>query len=376
VVTFYVTDAKGKPDPTPPSVTIVVTHGANQAPTARLSLAPATGNAPLVVSMSGSGSSDPDGSIASYRFAFGDGATLGPGTTQSTSHTYVAGSWSAQLTVTDNRGATQTITAPIIVAPVSAGPNLVSNPSAEVDLQGWAGYGGGTLQRRPGGFDKAYAMWIVGPSSNVTFGLNDSPNWIAKVPASNVGVPYRFSAWVRSPSSAGRAKLQVREWSGSLQVGNAQSALSTLSPVWQPLSVDYAPHGANSALDFQVLDVPAAPAETLIVDNVAIKLAGATTGVEAPASIALGAVLIPNPMTGGSQIELTLPRSGPAVVQILDLAGRVMRTLLDTHELEAGVHRIEFDGAAANGVRLESGIYFYRVRAGSGTVTHRFAIMR
>jgi PKD repeat protein len=58
------------------------------------------------VQFDGSGSSDPDGTIASYVWSFGDGA-FGQGVT--TSHTYAtAGFYPVKLTVTDDDGATAT----------------------------------------------------------------------------------------------------------------------------------------------------------------------------------------------------------------------------------------------------------------------------
>lgn len=64
---------------------------------------PASGDVPLAVTFSSAGSSDPDGSIASYLWEFGDGATS---TMANPSHTYtVPGQYVALLTVTDNKGA-------------------------------------------------------------------------------------------------------------------------------------------------------------------------------------------------------------------------------------------------------------------------------
>ena len=70
----------------------------------------------LTVSFNASGSSDPDGSIVSYAWTFGDGTT---GTGVSPGKTYaVGGTYSVKLTVTDNVGATGsqtqnvTVTAP------------------------------------------------------------------------------------------------------------------------------------------------------------------------------------------------------------------------------------------------------------------------
>ncbi len=86
----------------------------NLSPTASISATPTSGTAPVVVSFSASGSSDPDGSIVSYSWNFGDG-TGGSGV--SVDKTYAsAGNYVAVLTVTDNLGATATATKTISVA--------------------------------------------------------------------------------------------------------------------------------------------------------------------------------------------------------------------------------------------------------------------
>lgn len=92
----------------------------NAAPTAVIAATPVSGTAPLVVSFSGSGSSDPDGSIVSYAWNFGDGTTA---TGVSVNKTYgTAGNYTATLTVTDDRGATASATRSIAV---SAPPQIV-----------------------------------------------------------------------------------------------------------------------------------------------------------------------------------------------------------------------------------------------------------
>jgi phage baseplate assembly protein gpV len=66
-----------------------------------------SGNIPLPVAFSGSASYDPNGSITSYAWNFGDGSALAYGVT--TAHTYTkAGTFTASLVVTDNLGATAT----------------------------------------------------------------------------------------------------------------------------------------------------------------------------------------------------------------------------------------------------------------------------
>ncbi len=105
------------------NVSILVSAG-NAVPRASISASALSGLAPLAVSFSGANSSDPDGSIASYAWDFGDG-TSGSGV--SASHTYTAaGTYTARLSVIDNGGASAsstvaiTVTAP--VNPTSGGP--------------------------------------------------------------------------------------------------------------------------------------------------------------------------------------------------------------------------------------------------------------
>lgn len=86
------------------SVVITANTPANQLPVAVAGADVTSGNAPLAVNFSSQGSYDPDGSISSYFWNFGDGATSG---SVNPSHTYNnAGNYTAVLTVTDNNGAT------------------------------------------------------------------------------------------------------------------------------------------------------------------------------------------------------------------------------------------------------------------------------
>ncbi len=128
-VTLTVTDDRGGTATTTRSVTVV----ANEPPTARLTHT----ESGLTVSVDGRGSSDPDGSIASYAWTLGDGSTATGGTA---SHTYAAaGTYPVTLTVTDDAGARATTTASVtVVPPANESPTAsftaaVSGTSVAVD---------------------------------------------------------------------------------------------------------------------------------------------------------------------------------------------------------------------------------------------------
>lgn len=110
--------------------------GGNTAPTARPA-GPYSGVAGAAVAFSGSTSSDPDGTIASYAWSFGDGGTA---TGASPQHSYAAaGTYTVSLTVTDNGGATGTASTSAVIAPASGGGNQAPVASAGGPYFGTAG---------------------------------------------------------------------------------------------------------------------------------------------------------------------------------------------------------------------------------------------
>lgn len=87
----------------PIGITLLDPAPANQAPTANPG-GPYSATVGIAVKLDGSGSTDPDGSIASYAWNFGNGSS---GSGVSPSATYAsAGAFTVTLTVTDNAGAT------------------------------------------------------------------------------------------------------------------------------------------------------------------------------------------------------------------------------------------------------------------------------
>ncbi|NOT34251.1 MAG: T9SS type A sorting domain-containing protein [Candidatus Eisenbacteria bacterium] len=103
-------------------------------------------------------------------------------------------------------------------------------------------------------------------------------------------------------------------------------------------------------------------------------LAVAVTNPTAP-SVAWLAPAQPNPVrASGTEIRFALPTSTHAALEIFDVSGRRVRTLVDGM-LQAGTHSERWNGRDAAGRPVASGVYLYRLRAGSFTGTRRVVVV-
>jgi len=79
----------------------------------------------------------------------------------------------------------------------------------------------------------------------------------------------------------------------------------------------------------------------------------------------------PNPWHGARTVRFTLPAAGEARLELLDVMGRQVRTLV-AGVLPAGPHERTWDGRDERGHPAPAGLYFVRLRAGRETLTERF----
>ncbi len=116
-ITLTVTDNGGMTATVQDSVTVTAKP---VAPVAHLSISPTNGEAPLTVSLNGSGSTDADGTIVEYAWKASNGQqAFGTNTEITFSH---SGTYDITLTVTDNGGLTDTAQGNVTVTPPS--PNV------------------------------------------------------------------------------------------------------------------------------------------------------------------------------------------------------------------------------------------------------------
>lgn len=93
-------------------------------------------------------------------------------------------------------------------------------------------------------------------------------------------------------------------------------------------------------------------------------LASDLTGVggETPAAPGLGLRAAPNPFNPATTIAFTLPSAATVRVEVFDLRGQHVRTLLSGRR-EAGPQRVAWDGRGDDGRAMASGVYLVRAAA-------------
>jgi PKD repeat protein len=110
---------------------------------------PYSGNVDEIINFSSAGSNDPDGSIDSYLWNFGDGNTS---TLANPGHVYTSsGTYNVSLEVADNEGATATDLTTVTISSGSTEPVVLSESYFETGWDGWTD-GGIDAERYAGPF--------------------------------------------------------------------------------------------------------------------------------------------------------------------------------------------------------------------------------
>jgi hypothetical protein len=110
----------------------------------------------------------------------------------------------------------------------------------------------------------------------------------------------------------------------------------------------------------------------------------ATAGVSVPGDFGRTATFktalanfAPNPLVGGARgtIQFTMAREGKASVEIFDVSGRLVKTVLDGIAQE-GINTVHWNGSDEAGRSVASGVYFYRLKANGDEFAKKLVIVR
>ncbi len=95
----------------------------------------------------------------------------------------------------------------------------------------------------------------------------------------------------------------------------------------------------------------------------------------APAAVLTLAQNHPNPFNPQTMIAFTLPRPQMVSLNVYDVQGRLVRTLMHG-EMIAGRHEVVWEGRDEGGNGVASGTYFYRLQADNGSLVRKMLLLK
>ena len=83
----------------------------------------------------------------------------------------------------------------------------------------------------------------------------------------------------------------------------------------------------------------------------------------------------PNPFNPETIIQYRLPRDSKIKINIYNLLGQKVSTLLSGNML-AGVHGVNWDGVDERGKKVPSGVYIYRLEVAGNAVSKKMVLLQ
>ena len=366
-------------------------------------------------------STDSDGSVVSWSWDFGDGATS---TEQNPVHTYGAyGTYTVSLTVTDDMGATGGTSQDVVVAdPNAAGAFLEADGMVVMEAENFhaniardnhdwvsatthAGFSGASymvtepddatqIKKNPEGVSPEmsydvefgttgdYYLWgrVWAPhakSNSVHIGIDGA------VPSTINGlqtVDYEAWVWVDLIKAGVRATISVGT-SGlhTIHVWMREDGLA-IDKIVMTTDAAFTPTGEGPAESPRASAPAVAKAGNGLKDRLQLDddpaaseaLAGADELL--PTEYALE-TNYPNPFNPTTTIQFALPEASSVRLEVFDTMGRRIATLVDA-ELGAGRHEARWDGRTDSGAAVASGVYLYRIQAGAFTAARTMMLVK
>lgn len=224
-------------------------------------------------------------------------------------------------------------------------------------------------------------------------GLATGEPWSMDFTIESSGEPLVASlVWSDYPGSPGAGRKLVNDLNlvvtapdGTVYKGNVFSdGQSVPGGVADDLNVEEgvrlnAPAPGDWTVEVTGFNVPHNPQPFAVVLNGAFAT-WPTGGVPEPGSAVPDRALVqtyPNPVGNLTSIQYAIPGGyvGPVVLSIVDVQGRVVRTLVDKGQT-GGEYRVTWEGLDQSGSAVPSGIYFARLSAGSHTAVAKLVVER
>lgn len=356
-------------------------------------------------------SSDSDGSITARNWDLGDGNTT---TTQNPSHTYAAyGTYSVTLQVTDDMGAITSVTQDVNVVDPNAGGAFIEsggmvvmeaeNFHNQIDRSGqtWvastahADFSGASAMESSPDNGIIIDSDVQTTSPEISFDMDISTTgdyiiWVRMMPIDSDGNSVHVGIdGVIDPLSKGIQTQTLGNWiwltlsrgSNPLEQTISSAGVYTFN-LWMRedgtlidkivLTTDagFVPTGQGPAESPQ----SSAPASEANGGRDMLAFGPEAETVDLPTEFALNANY-PNPFNPTTTISYDVPEAAHVRLEVYDMMGRRVATLVNG-EMAAGRYEAIWNARSDAGAPVASGVYLYRMQAGSFEAVNRMVLMK
>ena len=138
-----------------------------------------------------------------------------------------------------------------------------------------------------------------------------------------------------------------------------------------------APAGTASANVYILFVSPSLMGGAMWVDDIGFRPLGPTDVAPGPAQLRSDLHQnVPNPFNPTTQISFDLAQSGRVALRIYDVAGRLVRTMIDKDMAAGRGYKEVWSGLDDQNQRVASGVYFYRLDAVGVSFTKKMVVMK
>ena len=346
-----------------------------------------------------------DGSIASWSWDFGDGNTS---TDQNPVHEYAAyNTYSVTLTVTDDLGNMNSVSQDVLVAdPNATGPFVEQSGMVVMEAENFdtnTAMGHSWITSTAQADYSGTSAMISDPNSGTLIKKNSvstSPHMTYDVDFSTTG---SYIVWVRlyaassddatvhagiggNPSASKMETTTIGAWTWTNV--NTKGAVQTVAVTSAGVQeVDIWMRQDGTMIDKIILTTDGGFVPTGQGPSESPRTGPATAGsaagrdmltldeaLDLPTEFALKANY-PNPFNPSTTIAFDLPEATDVRLEVYDMMGRRVATLINNN-MNAGRYEAVWNARSDSGSMVASGVYIYRLRAGSFESVKQMVLMK
>lgn len=148
---------------------------------------------------------------------------------------------------------------------------------------------------------------------------------------------------------------------------------------WTLEGTDPTPRVTGTFTMFSLISSQPSATDQVELDDVVVRIIGNPVGVEESTDIIPTAFELknnyPNPFNPTTNIEFNLAKSDFTTLKVYSITGELVKTLVNGN-VQAGTHKVVFNGKDENGRELTSGMYIYELKSGSNISANKMFLIK